>query len=128
MAGVAVSLAFPRRYRETKYGNKPLRCAQGPMHQSSLEAQQCNVLHALQNAGIVRDLKAHPQVRYRLEVNGIHVCDVMPDFEFVWVEDGKLRTLDTKGFQSEVSKLKCRLFEALYGREIELVRRPWTFR
>jgi hypothetical protein len=115
------------RRRFNKYGNAPKRCSEGIMHASTLEASQCSVLHALQNAGMVRDLKAHPQPRYRLTVNDVHICDVMPDFEFVWAETGALRTLDTKGFQNEVSKFKCRLFEALYGREIELVRRPWAF-
>lgn len=116
------------RNRDSKWGNKPNRCSEGIMHQSTLEAGQCSVLHALQSAGLVSELKAHPQPRYRLTVNDVHICDVMPDFEFVWTETGALRTLDAKGVMTDTARIKYRLFEALYGREIELVRRPWAFR
>lgn len=117
-----------RRRTGTKFGNAPKRCKQQITHHSTLEANQCDVLHALQDAGIVSDLQAHPQKRYTLDVNGVHVCDIIPDFEFVWVETGQLRTIDTKGLMTDASRIKCRLFEALYGREIEIVRRPWSFR
>ena len=116
---------WARRRDGSKYGNKPKRCAQGVMHQSTLEADQCNVLHALANAGMLSDLKAHPQPQYKLDVNGVHICDYRPDFEFMWAETGELRTIDTKGVFTDASRIKCALFRALYGREVEIVRRPW---
>lgn len=82
----------------------------------------------MQNAGLIEDLAAHPQKRYRLDVNGHHICDVIPDFEFVWKESGELRTIDTKGIVTDSARIKYKLFEALYGREIEIVRRPWAVR
>lgn len=114
-----------RRRSGTKYGNRPKRCQQGAIHHSTLEADQCDVLHILEKSGKICGLVAHPQPRYDLKVNGEHVCTIIPDFEFTWTETGELVTQDTKGFQSEVSKFKCALFRALFGREIELVRRPW---
>ena len=116
---------WARRRDGSKYGNKPKRCARGIMHQSTLEADQCDVLHALVNAGIVADLQAHPQPRYKLDVNGVHVCDMMPDFEFTWVETGERRIIDTKGVYTAESRIKHALFKAIYGREVEIVRRPW---
>lgn len=117
-----------RSWELGKYGNQPSRCARGQFHHSKGEAEQCNALHALEAAGQITELQAHPQRRHRLEVNGHHVCDVIPDFEFRWVNSGELVTLDFKGCQTAESRIKYKLFEALFGREVQLVRKPWAFR
>lgn len=108
--------------RLSKYGSTPTRCRQGTMHQSKLESRRCDELHILQGGNEISDLKAHPQPRYRLEVNGTHICDVQPDFEYL-DRDGKLVTEDAKGVFTEVARIKYKLFEALFGRPIQLVRK-----
>jgi hypothetical protein len=106
-----------------RHGNKPLRCNFGPMHQSRIEARRCNELHILQAGGLIRELEAHPQHRYRLDVNGVHICDYLVDFRYFEVDGDQEVLEDTKGFQTEVSKLKIRLVEALYGLKVQLVRK-----
>lgn len=110
------------RHRISKFHNVPLRCMQGVMHQSSLEARRCNELHLLQRAGEIRDLEAHPQPRFKLDVNGVHVCDYLCDFRYHDNKRGCEIVEDTKGFYTEVSRLKVRLMLAIYGIEVEIVR------
>lgn len=107
--------------RHTKFGNTPMRCRSNILHHSKLEARRCDELAILQSAGEISRLQAHPQPQYSLDVNGVHICDVRPDFEYV-DRDGNLVTEDTKGVQTEISKLKFRLFEALHGRPVQIVR------
>lgn len=111
-----------RRFGSSKFGNVPLRCNQGVMHQSKLESKRCNELHVLQIGGLVFGLEAHPQPRYRLEVNGVHVCDYMADFKYS-DRAGALVVEDVKGHATEVYKLKRRLMLACHGIEIQEVRR-----
>jgi len=92
------------------------------MHQSTLEARRCDELHLMQRGGLIRDLRAHPQVRFRLEVNGTHICDYLADFVYYDLDRGREVIEDTKGMITEVSKLKMRLMAA-HGREVEVVRR-----
>jgi hypothetical protein len=107
--------------QDTKYGNTPNRCHQGSLHHSKLESRRCDELHVLQSGGEIRDLKAHPQPAYPLTVNGFHVAVYQADFEYV-DRDGNLVTEDTKGFITDVYRLKSKLFEALMGRQIREVR------
>ena len=105
----------------SKFGNVPLRCAEGVMHQSKLESKRCNELHVMQRAGMISSLEAHPQKRFRLEVNGVHVCDYLSDF--VYLDSSGAQVIeDVKGRATEVYKLKARLMRAL-GWPIEEVRR-----
>ena len=119
--GARVSIGF---YRGThsKYNAIPTRCNQGQFHHSKLEANRCDELHVLQAGGILSELKAHPQPAYPLVVNGHKLCSYVADFEYVDA-DGNVVTEDTKGFRTEVYKLKAELFLALYGREVREVTR-----
>lgn len=103
-----------------KYRNQPTRCAEGVMHQSRLECDWCNRLHAMQRGGAICDLEAHPQPVYRLEVNGTHVCKYIADFR--WLENGQEHVADAKGFKTQVYELKKRLMLACGGIEIEELR------
>lgn len=93
------------------------------MHQSGLEARRCSELQLMERGGLIRDLKAHPQKRFSLDVNGVHVCDYLADFEYFDVERGETVVEDTKGFLHEVARLKLRLMAAVHGIDVELVRR-----
>lgn len=109
--------------RNAKYGNTPNRCAEGYMHQSKLEAKRCNELHALQRGSLIRQLEAHPQPVYRLEVNGRLVTTYRPDFRYVEADGGRLVVEDVKGVATAVYRMKKKLMLACHGIEVEEVRR-----
>ena len=113
---------FPKYARASKYSNRPLRCRAGHMHQSTLESRRCDELHLLQTGGLIRDLRAHPQVTYRLDVNGQHVCNFLADFVYFDNERGAEVVEDTKGHTTEVARLKLKLMAACHGIDVELVR------
>jgi hypothetical protein len=112
------------RERTSKFNANPTRCREGKLHHSALEARRCTELHLLASANppVITELKAHPQPAYPLVVNGRKVAVYVSDFEYL-DENGELVTEDTKGFRTEVYKIKAELFAALYGREVREVRR-----
>lgn len=110
--------------RPTKFNSRPMRCSQGFIHQSSLEARRCTELTLMQAGGLIRDLEAHPQVRFDLDVNGVHVCAYLADFRYFDEDRRETVVEDTKGFQTELSKFKLRLMLAIHGINVELVRTP----
>lgn len=110
--------------RDTKYGNTPERCRDGRLHHSKLEARRCNELHLMAQANppLITELRAHPQPAYDLTVNGRKVTRYIADFEYR-DENGETVTEDTKGFKTDAYRIKAALFAALYGREVQEVRR-----
>lgn len=53
------------------------------------------------------------QVKIPLEVNGFHICNYYIDF-VIEHNDGTTEYCETKGYATDVWKLKWKLFEALY--------------
>lgn len=106
----------------SKYGNKPQQCSQGVKHQSTAEANRCSELHVLQAAGVISGLQAHPQVEFKLDVNGVHVCKYRADF--VYREKGSRGDTveDHKGFETESFQLKKKLMLACHGIEVLVTR------
>lgn len=109
-------------FRRSKFNNRPLRCKAGSMHQSTSEARRCDELHLMQSGGLIRELIAHPQVRFRLDVDGHHICDYLADFVYFDNERNCEVVEDVKGHQTEVSKFKLKLMAAVHGVNVELVR------
>ena len=93
------------------------------MHHSAMEAARCDELHVLQVGGLIRDLEAHPQPRFDLDVNGVHVTRYLADFSYVDVETGEKRVEDVKGFATAEYKLKKALMLAVHGVEVQEVKR-----
>jgi hypothetical protein len=108
---------------DPKYGSKPLRCSEGVMHQSKLEARRCTELHLMQKGGLIYELEAHPQPILRLDVNDHHICSYRPDFRYREHDNGELVLEDTKGVRTREYEIKKRLVKALLGLEIREVRR-----
>lgn len=99
---------------------------------SKAEHARFRTLSLMERAGEIRDLKVHPV--YKLEVKSFlddklkAVCEFEPDFryerpnsartEWEWVIE------DVKGRRSgpawSLFRLKAKLFEALYGRPVEV--------
>ena len=111
------------RFRESKYGNVPLRCHKDLFHHSKVEAKRCNDLHMLQKGRLIRDLEAHPQPRFDLVVNDVKVCSYLADFRYFDIQRDCEVVEDVKGVATEVYKLKKKLMLACLGIEVEEVRR-----
>lgn len=109
------------RGRDSKYNARPTRCRQNVMHHSAMESRRCDELHAMLAGGLITDLEAHPQPRFDLAVNGIHVCHYLADFRYV--DGGRVVVEDVKGHQTAEYKLKARLMLACHGIEVQEVRR-----
>lgn len=58
------------------------------------------------------------QVKIPLDVNGYHITNYMIDF-VITHNDGVKEYVEVKGFETEVWRLKWKLFEALYGDNID---------
>lgn len=91
-------------------------------YDSKFEAGYAQELEIRKKAKDIRDFAAH--VRTPLVVNDNHVCDYLIDF-VIQHNDGTEEYVETKGFATEVWKLKWKLFCALYqddpGKTITLI-------
>lgn len=112
-------MAELRLPRANKYGAK--RATRGGLRfDSQAEARRYDELVLLEKAGEIEDLKR--QVRYRLEVNGVHVCDYVADFTYVRFSRPRQRVRvveDCKGVMTREYLLKKKLMLAVYGIAIE---------
>ncbi len=79
---------------------------------SKFEAGKAQELELLKRAGEIADFKE--QVKIPLVVNGLVVCDYWIDF-VITHNDNSIEYCETKGFATDVWKLKWKLFEALYS-------------
>lgn len=108
--------------KQNKYKNKKV-IYDGIKFDSKREMAYYIKLKMLEEKGKIKDLEL--QKTYELQpsfkVNGktyrkiIYKCD----FSYITIEDDKLHIVDTKGFRTEVYKLKRKMFAYKYGIEIE---------
>lgn len=105
----------------TKYGNIPATY-RGETYDSRAEVAYAQHLERLQAAGQIRSWR---RGRVWTLVDGPRRADRItytPDFE-VEGPDGALRCVDVKGVETDVFKLKARLWRAVYpGIPLEVVR------
>jgi len=83
-----------------------------PFH-SKAEATAYINRKMLQASGDIANLIL--QKRYRLEVNGVHICDYISDFEYDVTATGAHITEDVKGVKTAAYQIKKKLLKALYG-------------
>lgn len=88
---------------------------------SKLEATHYHNLLMLEKARKITSLKFHP--RYPVFIDNKKICTVVLDFEFYDVEIDKTRYIDSKGVYTSESKLRHKLFEATYGKKVEIWRK-----
>ena len=94
-----------------KYHNRSCKCILKHQHDSVLEATHCNKLYAMAKA---KEIKGYIiQKTYSLDVKKQHIANIRVDFLVVG-NDGKKYVVETKGFKTEVWRLKHKLFQALY--------------
>jgi hypothetical protein len=96
-----------------KYRNKPI-VVDGIRFPSRKEATRYAELKLMERAGLVSNLRL--QVTYPLEINGVKVCSYRADF--VYRENGKEIVEDSKGFKTDIFRLKSKMMRAAYGIEI----------
>ncbi len=115
-----------------KYHNKIARCLSRHIHQSKAEANYCNRLLAMKQAGEIYDFKS--QIPFELRVGGQLVCEHIVDFK-VWKKCcnnpqerspydfhcvncgrpvGGFEVHEVKGFRTKDWEIKRKLFRALY--------------
>lgn len=104
-------------YKTTKQGN----------NDSKFEAGKAQELELFKKVKEIKDFQE--QVKIPLEVNGFHICNYYIDF-VIEHNDGTVEYLETKGYATDVWKLKWKLFEALYDKPgniltIEYQGRSW---
>lgn len=107
-----------------KYRNQPVEI-DGIRFDSKREAAHYAELKLLEKAGQIRDIIVHPSMV--LVVNGMKICRFVPDFRFNDVDPNghtiwPARYQDTKGVITRDWKLKAKLFHAIYGIEIEVIK------
>jgi hypothetical protein len=98
----------------SKYKNKPV-VIDGLWFRSKREGQRYAQLRLLEKAGDISHLKT--QVRFPLVVNDEKICTYVSDFTYRY--KGKDIVEDTKGFKTEVYKIKAKLMWAIRGIEIK---------
>ncbi len=86
---------------------------------STGEYQRFLDLRLLEMAGVIQNLER--QVRFDLDVNGKHIGRYTADFRYT--ESGEDVVEDFKGFDSDASKLRRKLTEAIHGVEVKIVKR-----
>jgi hypothetical protein len=96
--------------RRTKYANEVVDVG-GLRFDSKREARRWGELQLLERVGHIADLRR--QVRFRLEVNGAHICDYLADFTYS--ESGAMVVEDAKGVRTRDYSIKAKLMRACHG-------------
>jgi hypothetical protein len=102
--------------KRSKYGNRKVDCL-GEAFDSILERNRWLVLRDAEAKGLIHGLER--QKSYTLTAHGHPICNYLADFDYR--KDGKWITEDAKGVQTDVFRLKRKLFEAQTGRRLHLV-------
>ena len=104
--------------KTSKYGNTIIDTPDGKFH-SKREYARWQELKLESKARQIILLER--QKTYRLEVNGVLICKWIVDFDYsvVWIKENgdafrQPIVEDLKGMQTRISKLKVKLFKALY--------------
>jgi hypothetical protein len=83
----------------------------GRLYHSKFEAQYARDLDLRVKA---HDIKGwEPQFKVSLDVNGKHICNYVCDFRLT-MNDGSYELHETKGFETDLFRIKRKLLEAVY--------------
>lgn len=106
--------------KPSKYRNRKVT-VDGIKFDSKLEAWQYKRLQPRVKSGeLIEMRRQHP---WPLIVNGKLVCTFKSDFDFVIAATGEHVVQDAKGYQTRESITKHKLYRAVYGVAIEVIRR-----
>lgn len=108
--------------KQNKYKNKSVEY-HGIKFDSKKEMAYYIKLELLEQKGIIKDLELQKsfelQPSFKLNGKTYKKITYRADFSYVLVQDNKIHIVDTKGFRTEVYKLKKKMFAYKYGIEIE---------
>ena len=105
--------------QRSKYGNKRVQY-QGITFDSILERDRWIVLQARQRDGKISSLER--QITVPLEVNGVLVCKLIVDFRYRDAT-GNVIFEDAKGIVTDSARIKLKLFEAVTGQTVRLIKK-----
>lgn len=100
---------------QSKYGNQKVEY-NGLRFDSKGERDRWIDLTLLEKAGKVRDLTR--QSRYKIEVDGMHICNYVADFVYWDVAKDRWVVEDFKGHRTREYLLKRKLMKAVYDVDI----------
>lgn len=114
-----IASELDKRTGRSKFGNT-VTFVHGVRFDSAKEAKRYAELQLLQRAKLISDLER--QVKYRCEVNGLHICDYICDHRYRDLQrGGELVVEDVKSeFTADLPmfQLKKKLVKALHGIDI----------
>jgi len=99
----------------SKYNSKITYVGDIKFH-SKKEAIRYQELLLMIVADEIKDLRL--QVKYSLDVNGVHICNYISDFVYYDFKFNKEIVEDSKGMRTKEYKLKAKLMKACHGIEI----------
>ena len=99
----------------SKYNAVPTE-VDGIRFHSAKEARRYSELLLMVKADEIKDLRL--QVKYSLDVNGVHICNYFADFVYYDFKFSKEIVEDSKGMRTKEYKLKAKLMKACHGIEI----------
>lgn len=79
---------------------------------SKMEGRRYEILRDMQKRGEIQNLSLQP--RFRLEVNGVKICDYISDFRYIDA-DGNEVIEDVKGALTPAYRMKRNLMKAIFG-------------
>ena len=110
--------------KKTKYKNVRIKTVHGWFDSQGELSRWLFLLDAARR-GLIYGLER--QIEYGLDVNGRHVCAYVADFVYRFKDArGREHTVveDFKGMLTDVFRLKAKLFRAVYGYDIRVVKNP----
>ena len=110
--------------KQNKYNNTKVEY-KGIKFDSIKEMKHYQLLEYLQKIGEIKELKLQVPYelipKYKINNKTVRKCVYVADFTYITTKDDKLHIVDTKGFKTDVYRLKKKLFEYKYGVEVEEV-------
>ncbi len=107
------ALPSPARATRSKYGNRKVVTEEGTFD-SVREHKHWMELKLRERAGEITHLER--QVDFVIEHNGVRICKYKADF--IYFENGQRVVADSKGYRTDVYRLKAKLMKAFYNIEI----------
>lgn len=103
-----------------KYKNKKV-VIDNILFDSKKEANYYTYLKLLEKAGKIKNLELQKKfiLQDKFNLNGKTYRAITYVADFVYEEKGQTHVVDTKGYRTEVYKIKKKLFAKKYGIEIE---------
>lgn len=101
-----------------KYHSKKWYCIADHKHDSKKEAKACDTLRLLERTGKIKDLKQQPKFTLqegfkRADGKKVRPITYRADFSFYDNDHDRFRVIDTKGYKTQVYRLKEKMFNKI---------------